>query len=217
MRLGVTDVRAPSVRDTAQVTSRGHDAPSRLPGRGAREDVIDLLADPHVWMEHKVGTLRGGSRSELSSFEDRTGLILPASVREWLSLCNGAFVGPGGAFGVAPQAEALDIESFLSWSDWATKGWIPLGGDETGRYYMAGTARSVEPEGVVFFLDTHESADEPWFVVGSDVWHFMKGYLSVERGEEWWPFDRDAVVTSDPELPRYSSLVLPWDRDALAT
>jgi cell wall assembly regulator SMI1 len=182
---------------------------------GAREDVLDLLRDPRVWFYDEVRPITGASASDLASFEERTGIVIPPAIRDWLSLCNGAWVGAGGAFGVAPQPhEGLDMESvYASWSDWAMKGWIPLGDDQTGDYYMAGTAQSIEPEGVVFFLDTHQSFEEPWFVVASDVWHFMKGYLSDERGDDWWPFDRDAVVASDPEILRYSSLVLPWERD----
>jgi hypothetical protein len=182
---------------------------------GTREDVLDLLRDPRVWFYDEARPLTAASPSDLASFEERTGIVIPPAIRDWLSLCNGAWVGRGGAFGVSPQPhEGLDMEAvYASWSDWAMKAWIPLGNDETGDYYMAGTAKSAEPEGVVFFLDTHQSFEEPWFVVASDVWHFMKGYLSDERGEDWWPFDRDAVVASDPEILRYSSLVLPWERD----
>ena len=182
---------------------------------GTREDVLELLRDPRVWFDDEVGPIQGAAASELASFEERTGITIPSAVRDWLSVCNGAWVGRGGAFGVAPQPhDGLDIEYALAtWSDWATRGWIPLGCDEMGDYYMTGTARSAEPEGIVFFLDTHQSFEEPWFVVASDVWHFMKGYLSDERGEDWWPFDRDTVVASDPEILRCSSLVLPWARD----
>jgi cell wall assembly regulator SMI1 len=179
---------------------------------GAKEGVLRLLEDPRVWSDRRVHDCHGASRETLDGFESRTDLPLPSSLRDWLSICNGARNGAAGCFGLEQDVDWMDMEAFLTrWSNWVFKGWIPVAKDETGNPYMIGTRKSEEPEGYVFFVDSHESDDDPSFVVASDIWHFLRGYLSDALGESWWPFDQEAVLSRDPSILRAGSLRLPWD------
>jgi hypothetical protein len=73
-------------------------------------------------MDSEIGVLRGASQAQLSGLEERTGLPLPASLRDWLSICNGPYIGADGTYGVAPDTPP-DIETVLTyWSNWVFEG-----------------------------------------------------------------------------------------------
>jgi hypothetical protein len=77
---------------------------------------------------------------------------------------------------------------------------------------MVATATSQEPEDAVFFVDCHEDCDVPSYVVGSDIWHFLVGYLSDELWESWWPFDEKRMLAFDPAIAQLASVgALPWE------
>ena len=139
---------------------------------------------------------------------------MPPELRRWLTISDGTFAGADGILGAGPPDPRLEIESTLVLHEnWTWLGWIPIAGDACGDYYMVGTARSREPEDVVFFVDCHEDFDKPWYVVGSDIWHFLVGYLSDELWEDWWPFDRDRMLAFDPAIAQHESVKsLPWEK-----
>jgi hypothetical protein len=51
----------------------------------------------------------GASSAELAALADRLGRPLPSALRTWLSICNGAAIGPGGVFGQCPGRRFLDM------------------------------------------------------------------------------------------------------------
>lgn len=130
----------------------------------------------------------GASQQRLDGFEERTGLRLPAETRDWLSVCNGALIGPGGVYGVRPREDWLDIESILTdFPSWQTRGWIPVAGDGNGNHYVASSAASPEPAGIIMFVEPLVNPANPSFAVASGTWHFLHGLFSIEQGETWWP------------------------------
>jgi cell wall assembly regulator SMI1 len=173
--------------------------------------VLALLHHPHVLRGRSV-VLPGASEASLHEFEERTGLTVPPELRRWLSFCDGALAGAGGIFGAGPDDPRLEIERFLALhANWTWLGWIPIASDGFGDYYMVATATSREPEDAVFFVDCHEDFDLPSYVVGSDIWHFLVGYLSDELWESWWPFDEERKLTFDPAIAQLASVgALPW-------
>lgn len=60
------------------------------------------------------------------------------------------------------------------------------------------------------FIDSMEVTDRPAYLVSSDMWHLLRGLLSSEIGERWWPFDQALTLEADPDLARYTELGLPW-------
>jgi hypothetical protein len=95
---------------------------------------------------------------------------------------------------------------------WLDMAWIPIAGDGAGDYYMVGSAKSRQPEDLVFFVDVHEDPDAPTYLVGSDIWHFLVGPFSDELEERWWPFDRDRMLAFDPSLVSFAEAApLPWE------
>lgn len=153
----------------------------------------------------------GASDADINQFEERTGTSLPSSLREWLKTVNGAMIGPGGTYGICPNDDYLDIETNLGrFPEWTRIGWLPVAGDGTGNYYVAATDASPQPGGSIHFVEAMESVEEPAFIVGSDMWHFLRGLFSRELGEEWWPFDERRTLKADPDLSRYTELTLPW-------
>jgi cell wall assembly regulator SMI1 len=91
----------------------------------------------------------GASSQELEDLERRLGRPLPAPLADWLRICRGAAIGPGGFFGNRSDRPALDIPACLElFPEWADKGWLPVAGDGCGNYYV------LLPSGQVGFVDT---------------------------------------------------------------
>jgi hypothetical protein len=79
----------------------------------------------------------GASAAELAVLSDRLGRSLPLALRNWLSVCRGAAIGPGGVFGERPDRPSLDMAGIRDlYPDWRTLGWLPVAGDGCGNYYV---------------------------------------------------------------------------------
>jgi hypothetical protein len=85
-----------------------------------------------------------------------------------------------------------------------------VAGDGTGNHYITVTEASSEPTGVIFFIDTVPLEDRPTYAVGSDMWHFLRGVLSTEIGEDWWLYDGIRTLEADTRLAQFSEYGLPW-------
>ncbi|RYG57892.1 SMI1/KNR4 family protein [bacterium] len=154
----------------------------------------------------------GASPQQIAEFQQRVGVILPESLTEWLSVCNGPMVGPGGIFGVRPDLPFLDIENrWASLPAWCHRRHIPVASDGCGSNYLLGLA-SVDGLHPVFFLDHEDEGvtEEPSFVVASNLWHFLRFLLSKELGEKGWPFNEEMVLGADPQLAKLEAWHLPW-------
>ena len=93
--------------------------------------------------------IHGATADELAALEQRLGRSLPTQLREFLRVCNGARIGPGGLFGHRPNDPSCDLPSFLAlWREWAVSGWLPVAGAGCGNYYV------MTPDGAVGFVDT---------------------------------------------------------------
>ena len=93
--------------------------------------------------------IEGASVQELGDLEQRLGRTLPAQLRDWLTICRGAAIGPGGFFGHLPDCPFLDLPSVLAdYPEWRAQDWLPVAGDGCGNYYV------LLPSGQVGFVDT---------------------------------------------------------------
>ena len=94
-------------------------------------------------------SIEGASIEQLEDLEERLGRALPAQLRDWLSICRGAPIGPGGFFGHRPDCPLLDLPSVLAdYPEWREQEWLPIAGDGCGNYYV------LLPSGEVGFVDT---------------------------------------------------------------
>ena len=172
-------------------------------------EVLALLA--RVPAPPDEETPAGATEQQVAEFEKRTGVTIPAKLRSWLLACNGPCVGPGGVFGIKPKRADLDIEQVLSlFPKWREKGWIPVAGDGCGNYYVVATKREFGDGEPVLFIDTMEQDSVPAYIVASDVWRFLWFLFNDELGESKWPFNRDEVTTSDPDILSFHDVDLPW-------
>jgi SMI1 / KNR4 family (SUKH-1) len=183
---------------------------------------------------------RGASQKSIDAFAHRVGIKVPDELREWLSLANGAAIGPGGVFGIRPGDEYLDIESCLdAHRAWKKRKWIPVAGDGCGNYYVMPTQGDFGPGFPVAFVD---SISDKILGVASRLSLFLIFLLEAElslvrlipiyetllkkhRLPEhlvfpvsdpiWpkWPFDRDYVVRKDPDILKLKKELLPWEAD----
>jgi len=149
----------------------------------------------------------GTTGDAISAFERRTGLVVPASLAEWLRFANGACVGPGGLLGIRPQRASLDIEGVLrSYPLWKENGWIPVASDGCGNYYVVNTRET----DVVYFIDTASNMHRLSYAVSSGHWRFLWFLLARELGNKGWPFSKEYVLSIDPEILKCTSAPLPW-------
>ena len=154
---------------------------------------------------------RGATEEAVSAFEGRTGLAVPARLREWLRFINGPCIGPGGLLGIGTHRSSLDIEEVLRWYPrWRDNGWIPVAADGCGNYYVLNTKESGS---AVYFVDTALDADHLAYVVGSNLWRFLWFILKAESGARDWPFSKEYVLSHDPDIARCASAPVPWEAE----
>jgi hypothetical protein len=99
-------------------------------------------------------TIRGATQTEISELERRLGRPIPEQLHDFLMICNGARIGPGGFFGQRPADPDIDLPAIGAlWPDWKQKGWLPVAGDGCGNYFVMTT------DGQVGFVDTMANPD----------------------------------------------------------
>lgn len=175
-----------------------------------REEVLEMIS--RVERSPDEPLPRACSSGEIDNFEFRTKLSVPMELRDWLMCFNGPCVGPGGVFGIRPETSSLDIETHLRlYPDWLRAKWIPVAGDGCGNYYVLDSKPKRNGNCPVYFIDTTESPTTPAFVVASDFWRFLHFLFKRELGEKGWPFDKDYVLESDPEMADDFDIARPWE------
>lgn len=155
--------------------------------------------------------LTGASEMEIQSLENEIGRTLSPGFRQWLSVVNGAMLGPGGIFGIRNSRDVLSITEYLDlFPEWKSAGWIPIAGDGLGNYWV------VVPQGPdggpdwVAFVDVHEDPATVDRYFASSVPRFIEFLLKSELGETRWPADREYDLEQDPPLSAAPAEKGPW-------
>ena len=118
----------------------------------------------------------GPSPAELAVLADRLGQPLPPALRTWLSMCNGAAIGPGGVFGERPDRRFLDMAWFWDlYPEWRGLGWIPVASDGCGNYYV------LTADGTVGFVETMSDTEKLARQAAPDLLSFMTGLLAADK------------------------------------
>ena len=168
---------------------------------------LRLVRTPDGRAEH------GASDAEIDSLEARLRLRVPDSLRTWLRFCNGLIVDTGYLCGIRPDFPIIDIETSYAYrpQEWPALGWIPVAGDGCGNFYLIATKNSGEQ---VCFCDTISFTTDlrqGVYVVASNLFSFLTGFLSTELGEQWWPFDERRVLEHDPGMAGDLPIPKAWE------
>lgn len=140
----------------------------------------------------------GADDAEIAALQESVSVPLPDELVEWLRLRKGGAIGPGGLFGVRSDDHVLDMAAALdSFPAWRERGWLPVGGDGNGDYYVLIAEGRLA--GHIAFIDQSDY-DKLAYIVASDVWTFVRSLLIADAGDRRWPFDRDHVLTLDPPM-----------------
>jgi hypothetical protein len=119
-------------------------------------------------------------------------------------------------FGIRTSREREDIEHVFGFlPEFRDLGWLPLGTDGCGCYYVLAT-RSVDlPLRPVYFIDPYQDGGYgmPTYAVASGLWPFLRFLFQSELSDRTWPFDRAVVLAADPALAEIRSAPLPWGVD----
>lgn len=153
----------------------------------------------------------GVTEEDLTAFTSRTGIELPDDVKQWLRITNGC----PGFYGIGSAQKGFNMERL--WEvcpDLQRPGWIPVGMDDFGNFYVR-----VVPEsggrGGVFYVEAIGTR-ELEYAAASDTLHFAifsleerlhvtPEFSSVEEAYKsgkmyGWPRDKSFVLSKDPEL-----------------
>ena len=174
------------------------------------EEISQLL---HAIAQAEAATILPVSDPALQRFTNKTGLIPPTSVVDWLKMCNGLQTRRGRLLGVEPLRRELDIELFYNANpEWRDLLWMPVAADGFGNFYVTPIQTTGIVSHPVMFLEMCSSAMAPAYVAASDIWHFVRGFLRrVYSGDRGWPFDRDLVSSFDPDMLTLKDLPMPWE------
>jgi hypothetical protein len=157
--------------------------------------------------------LSGASDEELYGLGSLVGRSLPAGLRQWLRVVNGAMLGPGGVFGIRPRRDYLSIQKYLRiYPEWASLGWIPVASDGVGNYWVIVPCGPDGSPDWVAFVDIESNPASVDRYVASDFMRFMRFLLEAELGESRWPSDRDYDLERDPKLGIAPEELAAWVR-----
>jgi hypothetical protein len=155
----------------------------------------------------------GADEKNIAEAENWFGFALPKELRDWLRHCNGPCVGPGGLLGVGTPNPAFDIQRCVAGHPgWAEHKFLPVAGDGCGNYYVIAPDPHQSVPHPVVLVDTIHDPLAPSYVVGSDLWHFLRFLFLRELGRSKWPFAREEVCATDPKVLNVSIAPFPWDR-----
>ncbi len=181
-----------------------------------REQVKHLLGKP---MRHplsgKPGFCRpdpypdGVSSDAVQKFSRRIGIPIPSDVQEWLSITNAA----PGYFGVCPRDDSDSMEWIIELNpDWKRLSWLPVARNEFGDYYI----RKCDSEETAICMVEGTNSSILQYAAASDILHFarfdLEERVALNRNETYpWPFDKEFVLSKDPDLAKVTIAPLPWD------
>jgi hypothetical protein len=155
----------------------------------------------------------GASDKQLDLFSKQFGIPIPSDLSEWLRITNGG----AGFFGVAPVHPDRDIE--VMWKIrpyWLEKGWIPVGTDTFGNFYVLVPEIDKHLRGGVCFVEGTQS-DQLSFTVASDTLHYaefeleMRTVMKSYDDEYRWRCDKEFVTSKDPKIVEVAVAPMRWD------
>jgi hypothetical protein len=154
----------------------------------------------------------GATSNQLEMLQKRVPFPVPPELLDWLGICNGPVVGPGGLFGIGNVAKHVSIDEILAlYPNWKERKWLPVAGDGCGNYYVLVCSAEFGKGNPVVFVDTGVDSRRPQFVVASGLFRFLEQLLLKELGKSGWPFSREHVMTTDPEIARFWRAGFPWE------
>jgi cell wall assembly regulator SMI1 len=166
------------------------------PSHGIRGDVTRLA---HQATRAPSTSFPGGADdAEIADLQQAVRVPLPADLMEWLRVCKGDLIGPGGLYGVRHNPNVTDIASALDrFPNWRERGWLPIAGDGNGDHYVLIT--DGELTGCVGFIDQADN-DAIRYIVATNLWTFLWFLLRNDNGDHRWPFHRNHVARHDPAM-----------------
>lgn len=163
-------------------------------------------------LEHPGGQLPPGlSENEIVSMEERLKVKLPQEVYELLLFTNAPFIGGQALLGISKQNNAYSIEELYKlYPQWQNQGWLPVGDDGCGNYYITTIEKKLSNDHPVFFVEATFDPDKIAYVVASSISHFVEFLIERELKLNRWPFDQNYVLLKDPDILKFKAYGLPW-------
>jgi hypothetical protein len=172
--------------------------------------ILDLLEQ--VPKPPEARSPKGAVPEQLDALERRIGGSMPASLRCWLSLCNGYIAGPGVLYGARPDDADLDLAVAINlWPEWRSRRWVPIASDGCGNSYLLDVAAGGSLPDVVYFVDCSADPSRLAYAVGSSIPRFLTFLLECELGERRWPFDSEYFLARDPHATSIDARYMPWN------
>ena len=175
--------------------------------------VLTML--PEVEREPGTELPWGAEMWQIEATSARLGLPFPPELVDWLQVCNGPVIGPGGIHGVRPTVPpfARDIETHHGYlPDWCRPAYLPVAGDGCGSDYVIAAVPTCEGLHPVWFL-SHVDRDRgrPSYLVASGLWSFLRFLFLEDLGDRGWPCEPSYILDLDPALNRIESAEFCWD------
>lgn len=148
--------------------------------------------------------------AHIALVESMVGRPLPEDLRHFWSIQNGYAGEVYDLSGVYPNNNLIsdtigDLECFVVWK---TVGWIPVGHDDFGNFFLSIPTSAGD---VVGFVDI--GFDPPTTVlcaVGSSINQFIKNLITLDHCEEVNASEPCDIGRNDPLIDRASILISKW-------
>ncbi|CAG0929945.1 hypothetical protein PLCT1_01210 [Planctomycetaceae bacterium] len=167
----------------------------------AMQAVPDLLFEPRA----------GLTAPAVAAFQAYWPYELPADVVSWSRLVS--YVPIGSQLLSFAETDNAGYSPYIAFaqSRWLEQGWLVVGGDGSGDFYVVLTAPG-PTRGLVCFID-QDNTDRLAYAVASHFVPFLRLLAARESGTlaHHWPFDARSYATADPHFTRLvPKELLPW-------
>lgn len=157
----------------------------------------------------EAGRVEGATNAQILALQDDLNLEIPSALEQWLRICNGYAVGPGGLLGAATTEPILNIALCQrDWGYWRDHSWIPIATDACGNPWVLDGGDPSDDS--VYFVETSEPETLD-YVTASSLERFLVNVLTDEIEPTGWPFDKEHMSWVDPALLSCLKAPMPWD------
>lgn len=176
-------------------------------------EVIDLLE--RVRVEKNITVADGCDDDEIDQVSDYLAEPDLGDLPVWMLITKGPILLSMPLLGFADCSGPEKSPPFHfqnAWkehSEWRRRGWVPVGSDGCGNYFLYSVRKGFGDFYPVFFVDLLEDKRRPAFFVATNLFHFLVLALSGELEDLDDPFSRRRVLGQDPALRFVQSIALP--------
>lgn len=153
----------------------------------------------------------GLSKAEIIKLSQKIDITLPKDFSSVLEITNAPYINGQVLLGVSSEDHRSLEAVYQMYPKWKYWGWLPIANDGCGNYYIIPTKNDFGEGYPVIFIESTINSETPGYIVASNVAIFIEFLIERELKMSRWPFDKQLLLSRDPNIQNYQNVNLPWE------